>query len=67
MFDERKILSELNPRLRREVILHNTAFLINSVPLFEDISEDFMAELGSRLEFSVFAPNEVICAPKDWS
>ncbi|XP_076799756.1 potassium/sodium hyperpolarization-activated cyclic nucleotide-gated channel 2-like [Clavelina lepadiformis] len=60
LFDEEQILKELSPGLRREVIFHNCAALIHSVSLFDDVSDDFVADLGEVMHFAVFTPDEPI-------
>ena len=60
MFDEVQILEELNPILRREVIWHNTATLVQSLKLFYDVSDEFVYEIGKRLHFTVYVTDDVI-------
>uniref|UniRef100_H2Y460 Cyclic nucleotide-binding domain-containing protein n=1 Tax=Ciona savignyi TaxID=51511 RepID=H2Y460_CIOSA len=55
IFDEEQILSELSPGLRRDIIWHNCADLIQSVPLFDDVSDDFVADLGSVMVYTVYS------------
>lgn len=59
LFNERQILKELNPVLRREVVWYNTAELIHSVPMFEDVSDDFVYEIGSKLHYAVYLKRQV--------
>ncbi|XP_078490263.1 potassium/sodium hyperpolarization-activated cyclic nucleotide-gated channel 2 [Ciona intestinalis] len=61
LFDEEKILNELSPGLRRDIIWHNCADLIHSVPLFEDVSDGFVEDLGTKMVFTVYtADAEVV-------
>nr|XP_039248540.1 potassium/sodium hyperpolarization-activated cyclic nucleotide-gated channel 2-like isoform X1 [Styela clava] len=60
LFDEHQILKELSPSLRREVVWYNTSVLIQSVPLFEEVSDEFVYELGYVLKYSVYMPQDKI-------
>ena len=56
---EQLLLRDLNPALRSEIISYNTATLIESVKLFYDTSDEFVAEIGENLKFSVYIPGDV--------
>jgi len=52
-------LQELNPGLRREIIYWNTYTLIESVKLFYDTSDEFVADIGEKMKFSIYTPGDV--------
>jgi len=58
-FNEQSILKELSPCLREEVLMYNCADLINSVPIFENVSEEFVFAIASKMFFTVFIKDEV--------
>lgn len=59
LFDEAQILDELNTNLRKEVVLYNTATLIQSNSLFYDTSDDFIYEIGKRMRFTIYIMQDV--------
>ncbi|KAH3838142.1 hypothetical protein DPMN_111548 [Dreissena polymorpha] len=60
MFDEDRILGELNECLRQDVINHNCRSLVASVPFFTNADPQFVSEVVSKLEFEVFQAGDYI-------
>nr|AFB83347.1 hyperpolarization-activated cyclic nucleotide channel [Ciona intestinalis] len=60
MFDEERILTELNHNLREEVIQYNCKDLVDQVPFFNEADPSFVAAMLSKLNFEVFLNDEVI-------
>merc|ERR1719186_123732 len=65
MFDEDKILSELNPVLREELVNHNCCELIESVPFFKNADADFLARIISVLKYEVYLNGDCIIKQGD--
>nr|XP_039270745.1 potassium/sodium hyperpolarization-activated cyclic nucleotide-gated channel 2-like isoform X1 [Styela clava] len=60
MFDEDRILDELNHNLRDEIINHNCRDLVEQVPFFNEADPTFLSSVLSKLEFEVFLVNDTI-------
>ncbi|KAL4227919.1 Potassium/sodium hyperpolarization-activated cyclic nucleotide-gated channel 3 [Mactra antiquata] len=60
MFDEERILGELNECLRQDVINHNCRSLVASVPFFTNADPQFVSEVVSKLQFEVFQAGDYI-------
>ncbi|XP_045156771.2 potassium/sodium hyperpolarization-activated cyclic nucleotide-gated channel 3-like isoform X2 [Mercenaria mercenaria] len=60
MFDEERILGELNECLRQDVINHNCRSLVASVPFFTNADPQFVSEVVSKLLFEVFQAGDYI-------
>ncbi|XP_052796902.1 potassium voltage-gated channel subfamily H member 2-like isoform X2 [Mya arenaria] len=60
MFDEERILGELNECLRQDVINHNCRSLVASVPFFTNADPQFVSAVVSKLQFEVFQAGDYI-------
>eukprot|EP00795_Rhopilema_esculentum_P014724 gene14724-5824_t len=60
-FDEEKILKEVSPSLREEILMYHLGDLLRSVPFFKNAESEFLEELVLVLNFEVYLANEVIC------
>ena len=45
MFDEKHVLEELNPLLRRTIVNHNCRELVLTVPFFSDTNNQILEEI----------------------
>eukprot|EP00056_Hartaetosiga_gracilis_P017603 m.7812 g.7812 ORF g.7812 m.7812 type:complete len:890 (+) comp5917_c0_seq2:238-2907(+) len=59
-FDEQKILEEISPGLRAEIIKHNCEPLVQSLPFLRNASQDLIEAVTTRVTFHVVMPGEVI-------
>lgn len=59
-FDEDRILSELNDKLREDVINYNYRSLVASVPFFANADPNFVSEIVTKLKYEVFQPTDII-------
>ena len=60
MFDEKKILEELNPILRERVINYNCQSQLKSIDFLADIDSNVLSELMSSLKFDVYLQGDEI-------
>lgn len=65
MFDEDKILNELNPVLRTQIFQFTCQELMLKVPFFEQTDKFFVDQLLVRLQFEVFLMDDEIIAEND--
>ncbi|KAK2186537.1 hypothetical protein NP493_197g04002 [Ridgeia piscesae] len=60
MFDEARILGELNDCLREDIVNYNCRALVASVPFFAHADPTFVSEIVTKLQYEVFLPGEYI-------
>jgi hypothetical protein len=59
-YDEGSIVDELPPSLRVELLLFINRGIIEKVPIFADVGEDFIREIVVALKPNVFSPGDII-------
>ncbi|XP_015428957.1 PREDICTED: potassium/sodium hyperpolarization-activated cyclic nucleotide-gated channel 1-like [Dufourea novaeangliae] len=57
---DKKIIEEVSPCLREELILHNYLRLISNVKLFEYLPESVVAQLASSVRSEIYMPGDKI-------
>jgi hypothetical protein len=60
LFDEHKILSELNGPLRKQISMHNCKSLILKVPFFRDAGDAFISNVVTILKVNHFLPGDKV-------
>ncbi|CAD5125844.1 DgyrCDS14043 [Dimorphilus gyrociliatus] len=60
MFDEERILSELNECLREEIVNFNCRALVASVPFFTHADPNFVSDVVTKLQYEVFQPGDLV-------
>ncbi|KAJ3194278.1 hypothetical protein HK101_003086 [Irineochytrium annulatum] len=60
LFDEAKILQELNAPLRMQISMHNCKFLILKVPFFRDAGDAFISSVVTVLKVNHFLAGDVV-------
>jgi len=60
MFNENTVLDELNPILRKAMLVHNCKDLLENVPFFADASDDFVETVIENLKFEMYLTDDEI-------
>ncbi|KAJ3321101.1 Potassium/sodium hyperpolarization-activated cyclic nucleotide-gated channel 4 [Blyttiomyces sp. JEL0837] len=60
LFDEGRILTELNQPLRKQISLHNCKSLILKVPFFRDAGDAFISNVVTILKINHFLPGDLV-------
>ena len=60
MFNENTVLDELNPILRKAMLVHNCEDLLENVPFFADASDDFVETVIENLKFEMYLTDDEI-------
>ena len=59
MFDERQVLNEMSTPIRKQIIIFDTFRYFKSTNIFDDVSENFLLQIGGDLEFCVYLTGDV--------
>jgi len=60
MFNEKTVLAELNPILRKAMVMHNCQDLVENVPFFADADSDFVENIIQSLNFEMYLMDDEI-------
>lgn len=62
VFDEAQIVSELSDPLRERVMWHNSRRLLQNLPFFARVDQDFLRDLVACMKMEFFLPQDVVAA-----
>ena len=59
MFDERQVLTEMSTTIRKQIIIYDTVRYFKLTNIFDEVSENFLIQIGGDLELCVYLTGDV--------